>query len=132
MKNEKIQQLLTEANNEFRVAMNELCRPAEDMVQMAVCLSAKNILENYLKAFLLFKDVDFHPGASVLQLLKKCKIIDNDFRNINLSPVICRAESGEVKEMYCLSNGRINKCIEAAREVREVVMSKIMDVKGMG
>lgn len=127
MKNEKIQQMLTDANNEYRIAMNELYRPAEDMVQMAVCLSVKGLLANYLKAYLLYKDVEFEKNLSILQLMKQCKTIDPDFRNINLSPVICRAETGEVKEMYCLSSGRIKKCFDAAHSVRELVMEKIMN-----
>ncbi len=128
MKNEKIQQLLTEANNEYRVAMSELYRPQEDTVQMAVCLCVKDILINYLRAFLLYKNMDAPKSMSVSQLLKQCKIADNDFREINLAPVICRAESGEVKEMYCLTEGRIKKCFEAANSVREIVMRKIMSV----
>ncbi len=126
MKNEKIQQMLTEANKEYSIAMNELHRPAEDTVQMAVCLSVKDILANYLQAYLLYKDIEPQAGISISQLLKQCKTVDEDFRNINLQPVICRAETVEVKEMYCLSSGRIKKCFDAAHSVRELVMGKIM------
>lgn len=128
MKNQKIQQLLASANNEYAIAMKELLRPSEDMVQMAVCLSVKDVLASYLSAYLLYKDIETQAGASISQLLKQCKEADADFRNINLSPVICRAETGEVKEMYCLSSGRIKKCVDATHSVREIVMAKITGV----
>lgn len=131
MDNQKVHQMLTSANNEYAIAMKELHRPSEDMVQMAVCLSVKDVLASYLAAYLLYKGANAPAGASILQLLKQCKEIDNDFRNINLSPVICRAETGEVKEMYCLSSGRIKKCFDAAHSVRELVTEKILGKQGI-
>ena len=128
MKTKKIQQMLNEANREYSIAVNELYRPAEDMVKFAVCLSVKDILANYLRAYLLYKDIEAPKKLSISQLLKQCKTMDIEFRDINLSPVICRAENGEVKEMYCLSEGRVKKCFEAAHSIREMVMKKIMTV----
>lgn len=126
MKFEKISEMLFAANTEYSIAMNELYRPAEDSVQMAVCLSVKDVMATYLRAFLLFNDVNVKPGSSISQMLKQCKAIDSDFRNIDFSPVLCRAENGEIKEMYCISPGRIKKCFDAAHTLRELVVKKIL------
>lgn len=117
--------MLSSADNDFRIAMGELCRPSEDLVQLAVCLSAKDVFSKYMQAYLLHNNSETTEGLSISQLMKQCRALDADFKNISLSSVVCRSEAGKEKGIYCLSTGRIKKCIEAAQKVRDAVIEKI-------
>lgn len=120
--------MLTLANNEYRFAVNELSRPASDIVHFAVCMKMKEVVTYYFRAFLLFREMEPN-GITISHLYKQCSSAEKDFNRIDLAPILCKAEKVEENKMYCLSHGRIQDCFETIKSVKEVVLGKILKPK---
>lgn len=125
MEKDKIQRLLTEAEQKYKLAYDELQRPATDMAELTTCLSIQSVLFSYLQAYLLFKGKSVTEKESIAELLEKCKAEDSDFKQLTFSSVYCRNQKGEVEEVYCLSPIKTKDCFGAASALREIVRKNI-------
>lgn len=111
MENNANKFLLT-AVKKLNEANKELFRPEEDIVTYLVCKNSQFAIENYLKGFLLKKDIDPSEYKTIDSLYEQCKIINKEFEKINLSEFKCK--SREIDTKYCNDVSKVNKCFDVA------------------
>lgn len=105
------------ADDYYTEALNELNRPAEDVVPFMVCQSARKSVSHYLMGFLLEHGGVFKAGESLEDLLEKCLELDPEFENLDLSMF----EFGKDFE-YSAGFKRMNRCMKQAYHTRELVL----------
>ncbi|MGP8215744.1 MAG: hypothetical protein ACLQQ4_09300 [Bacteroidia bacterium] len=122
----KIKESLKQAITELSIAENELRRPDEDVVTMAVCTTARESMYSLMRLFLLSNNINHTEGKSLVDLLSQCKAIDKQFGAINLSKISCNDMSHEECEnKYCLSTLDVNDCISTAKQLKTLVLNKL-------
>ncbi|MBT8289051.1 MAG: hypothetical protein HKN00_02390 [Flavobacteriaceae bacterium] len=102
-----------DAKHKLRQASDELYRPEEDVVSYMVCQNAHIAIENYLKGYLTQNQVDLSDFESVDQMYGKCKEINRNFEQINLSGHACELNIDDSR--YCNSN--VSRCYELANNL---------------
>lgn len=125
MENTTITKLLNEADKKLQRAEKEYNRPLEDVVELSVCLSVKEALSNYLKAFLLYYNIQPDASGAPAELLNQCISVNEKFTEIDLSPVNCKNQNPENHGRYCLSHDKTQECFAVAKKAKEMVMDKI-------
>lgn len=117
----EIKAKLEQAHRFLDSAKIEMNRPAEDVVSYMVCRSVRNSVANYLMSYLLKKEVMFNDEESVEELLIKCKQINDDFNEIDLSAITFTKDyeySAEIDQM--------DKCIDLAINTKNLVTNKLL------
>jgi HEPN domain-containing protein len=79
---------LTEAEEMFNNAQEELCRPEEDVVHYNACKNAYKAIEKYMTGFLLNHGIGIQNSHSIQDLLIQCRKIDSKFNDLNLDYVM--------------------------------------------
>ncbi len=125
MENPTINQMLNEADEKLFWAEDEFNKPAADIVGMCVCLNVKDVMNNYLKAFVSAKNLPPIEHPSLNDLLDECIDFDKDFKKIDLNLFMCKSEIIENNSKYCMSHEKTKECLEVARMTRDMVMNKI-------
>lgn len=111
MKN-KANKLFDEAIEKLNEANEELFRPEEDVVTYKVCKNSQYAIENYLKGYLLRKDIDPSEYKTINSLYNRCKLVDKKFKNIDLSDFACK--SYNLDSRYCNEVEKVSDCFAAA------------------
>ena len=81
---EYIKNWLKKAENDLKIVEHELELDEEEIVKDAVCFHCQQAVEKYLKAYLIFKRVDFPRTHSIEYLMEQAAKIDKDFSGINV------------------------------------------------
>lgn len=118
----KLPDLIQEADAALQVASQERMRPEEDVVAYSVCHNSRQSMRLYLAGYLQKNGVAAAPDWSLNELLQRCAEIHPDFAKVDVSEVECRAGKGQRNE-YCLAVAQVANCFEAASEVRKLVHS---------
>ncbi len=121
MKNERIINLITEADELLEKARAELGRSAEDVTAHLVCHNARQSLLNYLTSFLLHHDVEPIEPPTLAQTLDQCRSIDSRFEYLDITPINCRFEVDD--RDYCLSVDKVDECFHIADQAKAMVLS---------
>jgi len=79
MIDEYVKKWLIKANNDLKVAENEMKLPPEEMVTEAVCFHSQQAVEKILKAYLITKNVEFGKTHNLEYLLELCVKEDSEF-----------------------------------------------------
>lgn len=82
-KSEYLNNWLFRAREDLAV-MNNLQKSEIDSFTSTICFHAQQAVEKYLKAFLIYKDVDFPRTHDVDFLIQECQKLDNKSFNIDL------------------------------------------------
>jgi len=123
MHSEKMQVLLTSAEDLYKTAENETMRSQEDVVTHLLCYNSRQAIINYLHGFLLKNNVAPEEPITMAKLLDQCKEIDARFELADISPINCRFETHD--KDYCLDRGTVDRCFTSATHVRNIVMADV-------
>lgn len=76
MSDEYLEQWLIKASHDLRTARNELKNSdePEDILTDIICFHAQQAAEKYLKAFLIFSEVEFGRSHSLEYLVQLCTV----------------------------------------------------------
>lgn len=108
----KANKLFDDAVAKLNEASEELFRPEEDVVAYAVCKNAQLAIENYLKGFLFNNGIDPSNFKTIESLYEQCKIINENFKEIDLTEFRCK--SHEMDSRYCSEVSKVNTCFDIA------------------
>ncbi len=124
-----LEKWLVKANNDLKVAENEIVLSEKDMVTDAICFHSQQAVEKYLKAFLITKEKDFKKSHNLEYLLEICIETDKDFSQIELGDLSFYAvEVRYPDDFYIPTEAEAGECLDIARKVKEFVYKKL-DIK---
>jgi HEPN domain-containing protein len=123
---EYVKRWLIKANNDLKVAENEIKLPQEDMVTEAICFHSQQAVEKFLKAYLITKKVEFGKTHNLEFLLELCSKKDKEFGEINVGNLsFYSVEVRYPNEFHIPSREEAKSCLSKARGVKEVVLKKL-------
>jgi HEPN domain-containing protein len=126
MIDEDIKKWIAKALGDFKVAKHELDLPEAEMVTDAVCFHCQQAVEKLLKAYLIFKNVDFERIHQLELLLELCSEQDNEFKELYLGDLSGYAVEIRYPEtFYIPSAEEAKECFEIASKVKEFVLKKL-------
>ncbi|MCP5102584.1 MAG: HEPN domain-containing protein [bacterium] len=126
---EYLEKWLIKANNDLKVAENEIELSPEDMVTDAICFHSQQAVEKYLKAYLVFQSIDFDKTHNLEYLLETCIEKDEDFSQIDVGDLSFYAvEARYPDDFYIPTRKEAGECLERARKVKEFILKK-MNIK---
>lgn len=81
--NDFLNSWLAKAVNDLKISQHELALDEEEVVTDAVCFHCQQAVEKFLKAYLIFKDVDFGRTHNLELLQQLCSRYDSHFLNFD-------------------------------------------------
>lgn len=123
MQIEKAEVLISSAEEFFHSAQNESLRSNEDAVTHLICHHSRQSIINYLHGFLLQNHIAPESPVTMSGLLEQCRNYDARFELVNISPIDCRFDTEH--NDYCLEKGKVDSCLEAAKQVRNIISAEI-------
>ena len=123
---EYVKRWLVKANNDLKVAENEIRLSPDDMVTEAICFHCEQAVEKFLKTYLITRNIEFKKTHNLEVLLELCIKEDAEFEKINVGNLSFYAvEVRYPDEFYLPTIDEAKECIEIAREVKEFVSGKM-------
>lgn len=117
MDNTTQQSTIQQADELLLTAQNEMCKPAEDVVDYMVCNNAYKAVKSYLAGFLLQQGVDgINTEMHTKDLLEQCQAIDPKFKALDLTLLYNKAEGADVFMDYATAK----EFMELARQTQEL------------
>ena len=117
---------LFKARNDLKVAENEIKLSSEDMVTDAICFHSQQAVEKYLKAYLIFVNIDFKRSHNLEYLLEICIDKDDDFSSLEIGDLSFYAvEVRYPDDFYIPTKQEAKECLEQARKIKEFVFKKL-------
>src|SRR4030042_3445000 len=81
---EYIKKWIQKADNDLKVASNELNVSDSNIITDAICFHCQQAVEKYLKAFLILNKIEFKKTHNIDFLLSLCIEKDQDFNAISV------------------------------------------------
>jgi HEPN domain-containing protein len=123
---EYIKKWLLKADNDLKVAENEMRLSPEETVTDAVCFHSQQAVEKFLKAYLITKNVEFGKTHNLEFLLELCVKENKEFAEIEVGNLtFYSVEVRYPDEFYIPSINESKECIEIARKVKRFVLEKL-------
>jgi HEPN domain-containing protein len=125
-KAEHIQNWLFRAKEDISV-IESLLSFNPEYYTSTICFHAQQAVEKYLKAFLVYHDIDFPRTHDVDYLILECQKIDKDIFNIDLKSLSDFAVSLRYPDdFYVPGIIETKEYIEIAKKVEKAVEDKIL------
>ena len=121
MKQQHIEELLTDGDRLLELANEEIGRPEEDTVSIAVCGGAQESLKRYFSYFLHKNNIPHDIDQSIDQLHRQCIAVDPRFKTIDFEAMGCRSLNANDNEQYCLDANHAGSCVHIANQVRQLI-----------
>lgn len=129
MIDEYVNKWIIKANNDLKVAENELAVEKKDMVTDAICFHTQQAVEKYLKAYLITKNVSFGRTHNLEFLLELCRKEDKEFDKLDVGNLSFYAvELRYPDEFYIPSPEEAEECCVLAMKIKEFIFEKL-DIK---
>ena len=126
MIDEYVKKWLVKANNDLKVAENEIKQPPEDVVTEAICFHSQQAVEKFLKAYLITKNTEFGKTHNLEYLLELCGREDSEFKNIEVGNLSSYAvEVRYPNDFYIPPLEEAKESLEIARKVRSFILNKL-------
>lgn len=109
---EQARDALNDAIKNLSHANKELFRPEEDVVSYSVCKNSQFAIENYLKGFLLEKNIDPTNYTTIDSLFEQCIKINPKFKKLELLDLRCKAH--KIDSRYCNDISTVSNCFDVA------------------
>lgn len=109
---EKAKEYFEKATNHLNEANKELYKPIEDVVSFQVCKNSLYAIENYFKGYLAQRGFETKSGETLDHLLKRCRLVDKKFNQININTIDCSADHRNNK--FCEEINKVSSCFNAA------------------
>ena len=117
---------ISKADGDLKVAEHEMAVVESERVTDAICFHCQQAIEKYLKAFLVFKNVDFGKTHNLEFLREKCAQIDSDFKTLDFGDISFYAvEVRYPDNFYIPSEEEANFSIKTAKKVRQFIVNKL-------
>ncbi|WP_372746334.1 hypothetical protein [Lutibacter sp.] len=113
--NDRSKAFFKEAAKKLTEAKEELFKPSEDFVSYSVCKNSQFAIENYLKGFLVSKNVKLDGNDTIATLFEKCVSVDSGFSKIDLSAIGCKNQP--IDSRYCSEINSVSACFDAADSI---------------
>jgi len=121
-----LEQWLIKANNDLKVAENEIVLDPGDMVTDAICFHCQQAVEKLLKAYLIFKQVDFDKSHNLEYLLEICLEKDESFSQVEVGDLSFYAvEIRYPDDFYIPTEKEARECLGIAKKVKEFIYNKL-------
>lgn len=127
MNNEEVKKWITKAEEDLRVARNEIktSRPPTS----AICFHSQQSVEKYLKAYLVYHNKFFRKTHDIAEILELCIEIEAEFKElekINVHELTVYATELRYPEFFHIpSVEEAKETIEIAIKVRDFVFKKL-------
>ncbi|NNF34453.1 MAG: HEPN domain-containing protein [Saprospiraceae bacterium] len=118
MQEMKVATLKSKAEEYLQAAQNEMFKASEDVVPYVICKNAHLSIIQFLKGFLINKGETVKDGASIDDLVEKCKLYNNKFATLQDQHLKCG--HGTSANTYCTTVDTVSACIEAALEAKKL------------
>jgi len=123
---EYLQKWIIKADNDLKVAKHEMNADKDERVTEAICFHCQQVVEKYLKAFLIFQNVDFGKTHNLEYLLELCSKRDKEFRGINVGNLSFYAvEVRYPDDFYIPTVTEAKESIKIAKRVKKFVLNRI-------
>lgn len=103
---------IAQGKRNLNLAKNELLKPQKDVLLYSVCKNSQFTIENYLKGFLIEKNVFVENDLPLEGLLNECIKIDSRFESIDLGDIHCK--SNKIDSRYCTDYETVCNCYDTA------------------
>ncbi len=126
MNDEYICNWIKKADNDMKVAENELYIGKDYVVTDAVCFHSQQAVEKYLKAFLIYKGIEFGKTHNLEYLLELCIKIDPEFLKIEVGNLSFYAVELRYPDNFYIPS--IEEAIESydiASKVKKFMLDKL-------
>ncbi|MDI6784473.1 MAG: HEPN domain-containing protein [bacterium] len=131
MNDDYIHQWLVKANNDLKTAAHELALPEEETVTDSVCFHCQQAVEKYLKAFLIFHNIEIERTHDIAYLVKQCSSIDNDFANIEIKELSSFGVDIRYPDDFYIPDLEEAKFYyQLANQIKKLVLTKLGIKKG--
>ncbi len=122
----EIKNSLRQSLAELTIAENELNRPFEDVVTLALCLTARRSMNTLLQNYLKSKEIAHDKEKSLHDLLSLCRASDKQFDNIDLSKILCNSlNHAQCEDKHCLTYNNVEECISVAKTIKHTVLQQL-------
>ena len=114
------------ADNDLKVAYNELNINNSDKITDAICFHCQQAIEKYLKAFLILNKIEFKKTHNLDFLLSMCINIDKDFSILNIDDLSSYAvEIRYPDDFYIPSVKEAENAYKIAINVKMFILNKL-------
>ena len=126
MIDEYVKKWIIKALEDFKLVSNEMELPEEKIATSPVCFHCQQVVEKLLKAYLVFKNVNFGKTHDLKLLLKLCREKDSEFDklkigNLNFYSVQIRYPD----EFYIPTIQETKENYKITEEVKKFVLNKM-------
>jgi len=117
----KFENYLNEGNLLLNRAEEELNKPHEDVMTLAVCQGTKMAIDNYFKAYLLKHQVQNVEEGDLMTRYEQCITFKPEFAKINLASFDCIHDDKCSMSEYCMSINKVSECVKIAEDFRNLI-----------
>ena len=126
MRGEYLKNWVHKADNDLKVAVHESNFDKEDRVTDAICFHCQQAAEKYLKAYLIFCDVDFGKTHNLEYLLELCAKHDDKFHSLEVGNLSFYAvEVRYPDDFHMPTDDEVDESLSIAKAVRDFVLDRI-------
>jgi HEPN domain-containing protein len=104
--------LFKKAQENLKIANEELFKPEEDVISYLVCKNSQYAIENNLKGYLTHRGFETHESETLEHLLDRCKALEPKFKNVHLNFIDCKAF--KIDSTYCEDVKKVASCFDNA------------------
>ncbi len=130
MNNENLKQLFKEADEDLERARKELYKPSGDVVNYAVCVSARSALHRFMTCLYVIhareNERDIEPLNTVDEMLAEIGKYSDKLNEIDFSELHCSCTDviNRTDLFYCNEVKKVLYCTDLADRVRDLVLEK--------
>ncbi len=114
---------LNEANLLLNRAAEELNKPYEDVMTLAVCQGTKMAIDNYFKAYLTKHQIEDVEKGDLISRYEKCIAFKPDFAKIDLTSFECINDEKCSMTDYCMTISKVSECVKVGEGLRTLIYS---------
>ena len=126
MLDEYIENWLKKAESDLKIVDHELKLPEDEVVKDLVCFHCQQAVEKYLKAFLIFHEVEFPRTHNIEFLLEQSAKIDRDFSGIDIDELSDFGVNIRYPDDYYIPEiNEVRFYYDLAKRIKSLVLEKI-------
>ena len=125
MMNENVKQWVIKADNDITIAGKDL--KTDNPVTDAICFHAQQAAEKYLKAYLVFKDIEPEKTHKIEKLVLACMTFDEAFLSLKNTDILTEyaVEFRYPDDFYIPSIEETKEAYNLALKVKDFVLERI-------
>lgn len=129
MTDEKVKQWLIKADNDIIIAGKDL--KTDNPVTDAICFHAQQAVEKYLKAYLVFKDVEPEKTHKIEKLIQRCVPFDATFSALKSADILTEyaVEFRYPDDFYIPDIGEATEAYNLALKVKDFILNRLWCLK---